>query len=435
MGRINAEDTSNNGLLIRSLFGNWPTENLAQIFSGGSNGDLGFLKYYYVLSKNDRHFGSLFFQLKDNVLEQGNKPSDFSSLEVNKLTLVGYFRNLGKQLVMDSGLYELIFSPKISKEMQLWVENFNPDLIYAQGYNIAFTLFPLMLAKRFHIPLVFSAGDDWPNNRYRPELSKSKLVSLVARYAIITSSRKLIQISTLGIANCQYMREEYIKRYSKEFVVLMMGGDFQQAESIQPKRLADPNEIWIVSTGVFNHSRLPLLIDLDQACGLLKSKGYKIRATIFSVNSPTSFYLNINDFHNIEFQPCPNHYDLEAFLRGADILFLPERFDKTAKEIMLSISTKAHLFMFSGKPIVVYSDPITGIARYAREEGWAIVIDHRDPFLVAQTFENLITDSNERLKLITCAHQVAMKNHHLPTIQNTFFSLLCSAVSNYQEAH
>ena len=58
-----------------------------------------------------------------------------------------------------------------------------------------------------------------------------------------------------------------------------------------------------------------------------------------------------------------------AVLRGADILFLPERFDETAKLLKMSISTKVSLFMFTGKPIVVYSDPQTGIAAYATDAG------------------------------------------------------------------
>ena len=117
-------------------------------------------------------------------------------------------------------------------------------------------------------------------------------------------------------------------------------------------------------------------------------------------------------------------------LRGADILFLPERFDETAQGIRLSISSKAHLFMFSGKPIIVYSDPVTGIVRYATEDGWAAVVDRRDPGLLADTIERLFKDDVYRQQLIAGARSTAEKNHNLTTIRSSFFKLICSAIPN-----
>lgn len=117
-----------------------------------------------------------------------------------------------------------------------------------------------------------------------------------------------------------------------------------------------------------------------------------------------------------------------AVLKGADILFLPERFDETAQGIALSVSSKAHLFMFSEKPIVVYSSPVTGIARYAKEGGWAEVVDSRNVSRLTGALEKLITDEAEQKRLMTQARSTAIKNHELTTIQSTFLRLLQNAV-------
>ena len=80
--------------------------------------------------------------------------------------------------------------------------------------------------------------------------------------------------------------------------------------------------------------------------------------------------------------------------------------------------------MFSEKPIIVYSSPITGIASYASEEQWAIVVDRRDPDVLATILEKLFKDKEERQRIIDNAKRVALQNHHLPAIQSRFYELI-----------
>lgn len=424
LGRINAEDTFNNSLLLRNLLGGWPRENLAQICSGGDNGDEGFFGRYYQLGPQDRWLGRLFYRLKAEAPQGTTETVGAAGSHNTILPVAASLRALGKRLLMDTGLYELIFRPRLSREMLAWVEDFRPDIIFAQGYNLAFTWLPLMLARRFKLPIVYYPTDDWPNNRYRPDMSRSLIVSRLARHAVNTSSRELVNKSTVLLAFNRFMREEYRNRYGKEFTVLMHGDDFTRFEAIPPRRLAASDECWIVCTGDFDRHRRPLLEDLDQACELLSVKGLNVRATVFPVDISSCISAFPHGLRHVDFEQCPSHIGLASVLQGADIVFLPERFDETVSFIQLSVSSKAHLFMFSSRPIVVYSDPATGIVRYAREDGWAAVVDHRDPHLLADTFEKLITDENERQRLIVGARRVAMRNHHLPTIQASFYDLL-----------
>jgi glycosyltransferase involved in cell wall biosynthesis len=171
-----------------------------------------------------------------------------------------------------------------------------------------------------------------------------------------------------------------------------------------------------------------LLDDLDEACHYLISKGIHVRATVFPVNElgkDTSGAM----WRHISIAPCPSHNKLPSLLKGADILFLPERFDESSEGIRMSISSKAPLFMLSGKPIVVYSAPVTGIARYAAEKGWAAILNVRDPIKLARTFEKIITNSDERQGLVTIAKRTAMLNHDLKKIQSSFAILLKRALS------
>ncbi len=427
MGRINAADNFNNGLLLRNLFARWPKENLAQIYSGGDNGDAGYFGHYYKLGPRDRRLGWLFYKLKSEALKESAEEMPILTGNRASISRVATLRVFGNRMLMDTGLYELIFRPRLSRAMTEWVEYFRPDFIFAQGYNLAFTWLPLMLAKRFRLPIVYYPTDDWSENCYRPELGSKGILARLARRTVIVSARQLVDRATVCLAFNPFMQEEYRKRYDKEFTVLMHGDDVSRFETMVPCRQVSSEVFWIVSTGSFDRHRLPLLFDLDEACGILSSKGFNIRATVFPVQFSQVAELG-NKFRFIQFQPCPSHDALVSVLRAADVLFLPERFDETASLIRSSVSSKAHLFMFSGRPIVVYSDPMTGIVRYAREDGWAAVVDRRDPLLLAQTFEVLITREDERQRLLACAQRTAMKNHHLPTIQTTFYDLLCSVL-------
>lgn len=419
MGRINAADATNNGLLLRNLFADWPRENMAQIFSSGENGDGGFLGRYYQLGPQDRRLGTLFYRLKmKSQAAEGAGLHTMPSVPMPK-GKAHPFKSLINRLLVDSGLYEVLFRPRISAEMLTWAQDFRPDLIFAQGYSLSFAWLPVLLARRLSVPIAYYPTDDWPGEAYRPSIQFPFLARLMNR-VVTRGARGLVEQASLRLAFNPYMKQEYADRYQRDFSVLMHGDDRGRFEEVQPLRLAEAHEHWIVTIGVFNKNRKPLLNDLDQACALLNAQGIKVRATVFPVGSLSDSGEEGVDYHHLGFAPCPSHEDLPAVLRGADILFLPERFDGTAEGIRLSVSTKAHLFMFSGKPIVVYSAPSTGIARYAREVGWAALVDRQDPRLLAEAIGRLIKDGAYRQSLIDKARATADQNHSLGVIRSEF---------------
>jgi glycosyltransferase involved in cell wall biosynthesis len=430
MSRINARDTANNGLLLRNIFGAWPRECLAQIYSSGDNADEGFFGRYYQLGPQDRRMGGLFYRLKaeeQRIINTSVSAIERPTTTRHKLRLT---RMLLKRILVDTGFYEMVFRPRLSAEMLACVKEFQPDIIFAQGYCLTFTWLPIMLANHLHLPIAYYPTDDWPNETYRSHNTIIPIISWLVNHAVTVSSRHLVDKAIVRLAFNQYMQEEYMRRYGKKFAVLMHGDEYSRFQAVRPQRMAAPDKCWIVGTGLFNHERLPLIHDLDAACDILTAKGLQIKATIFPVNQLPEMSSNTHGFRNIHFEPCPTHNGLAAILQGADILFLPERFGGTAHGIRLSVSSKAHLFMFSGKPIVVYSDPVTGIARYAQEDGWALVVDRRDPYLLGATLEKIMTDSGLRERLIIAGSRTAMKNHDITAIRASFYALLCSVVVN-----
>jgi len=424
MGRINAADTANNGLLLRNLFGNWPRENLAQIFSGGDNGDTGFFGSYYQLGPRDRRFGQLFFKLKSSDSTASADCGNAQDCSGDGSRLFSRIKSLGKYLVLDTGLYELVFQPRLSGAMCEWVLKFKPDIIFAQGYNLTFSWLPVMLAKRCHLPIVYYPTDDWPVDLYRDPRAGKIISENIVRTQVENAASVLVKNASVRLAFNKYMREEYVKRYGFDFNVLMHGDSTKRFKSIKKIRLVDSSNFWIVSTGVFDHHRTPLLHDLEIACQILNDRGKRIAVSIFHVN-----LFKASNFKYLKFYMAPNHDDLAAILRCSDMLFLPERFDKSAEDVRLCISSKAHLFMCSGRPAIVYADPRCGICRYAREDGWAAVVDRRDPEMLAATVERFIDDREYRESIAIKAKATLMKNHELATIQANFQKLVYNSLS------
>lgn len=422
MGRINAADTSNNGLLLRNLFGGWPKECLAQVFSSDDNGDAGFFGQYYRLSARERRLGRLYYRLKAEAMSAAARPDASTGLK-----WIHGLGNRGRRLVVDTGLYELIFKIRLSRELRAWVANFRPDFIFAQGYSLAFTQLPLLLAEYSRAQIVYYPTDDWANELYHPRRSPAEIVSRWARRVVLSESRRLVERATVRLAFNPYMRDEFRSRYGEEFTVLMHGDGPERFQRARPLRAVADARPLIVCAGAFNKYRWSLLEDIDKACETLAQRGFQPCVVAYPVNLTPDMAEIGRAFRYVRLVPSPTHGDLTSVLVGADILFLPERFGSEVWDIKCSVSSKAHLFMFSGRPIVVYSDSATGVARYAREERWAAVVECRDPLQLAGVLERLITDQAEMQRLIAGARHAAMQNHYLPTIQSSFSDLLCGA--------
>src|SRR5665647_2071384 len=99
--RINAADTANNGLLLRNLFGAWPKSHLAQIYSGGDNGDEGFFGAYYQLGPQDRRLGNFFYRMKAREQSPKEICSPAVNTNSNKQGKSSSIKSLLKQIVID----------------------------------------------------------------------------------------------------------------------------------------------------------------------------------------------------------------------------------------------------------------------------------------------------------------------------------------------
>ncbi len=423
--RINERDSFNNGLLLRNLFKNWPGENMAQIFCYDDNGDKGFFQHYYRIGKAERRFGALFFRLKTHEIPKSGFDIFKPAPEIRKNGFTEKIKLQAKRYLVDTGLVELIFRPKLSSEMKTWIEKFNPQVIFVQGYNLYFVWLALLLKKMTGAKLAFLATDDWPSYLYSGMYEEPTLLRWLIRPIVKSATQRLMNEVDVPFAFNSIMSQEYKSRYNKEFITINHAEEAESFENAVPQRYHPDNIVSIVTTGYFNKYRWPLLLDVDECCRMLTNKGKPVRLLVISSGMEKEGISALRDAKFTDIIPDPGNELLRGYLKGADINILAETFDnRVAAAISLSVSTKSHLFMLSHRPIIVYGHPDTGVVKYARSEGWASVVSKQDLSLLMNEIELLITNKDKAKQLTDCSKTTFEKYHSLSKNQKTLLDAL-----------
>ena len=417
---INKEDQ--HGVSIREWFADWPEKKLAQIYSGNEIGEKKFCAYNFKIGEEERKLGRLFFKFKGSSLGKSSYTIVLGDKikKLNKVSIWSLFKNKISGWLISTGLWELIFPPVLSKKMIRFVSDFNPQIIYCQGYSLTFTWIPIILHDKFNIPICFQTGDDWPSFLYKNS-PLSVAIRPIVNKAVIT----LLSKSSARVTNGNLMTEEYKKRYGMSFEPLMMSDNIDRFRNSSSQRVVDDEFISVVYSGNLANYRWVSIIELCEAAKQISLDGVKIKVTAFATSIPPEAVNKLQEIDNLQVLPNPSHEELPSYLKGADILFLPEPFEeKRADEIHLSISTKAHLYMMSEKPILVYAPPVTGIANYAQDEGWACVVQEQNLNKLADALKNLIENREYSNNLINKGIEVALKNHDQRKVRARFLSIM-----------
>jgi glycosyltransferase involved in cell wall biosynthesis len=201
---------------------------------------------------------------------------------------------------------------------------------------------------------------------------------------------------------------------------------FRLADTI---RLHPPGVMSIVAAGIFDESRWPQILDLEEVCRRLNQTGISVRATILATRITEEGYRRVKACRFVELQDAPGHMLLPSYLKGADVLYLPETFDPIAAQgYRYSISTKAHLFMFSQRPILVYGHPANGLVIYADRERWGHVVDQRNVDMLEGALKELLVDDGHRQRLVAIATTVAMKNNDCNCTRKIFLKRISATL-------
>jgi glycosyltransferase involved in cell wall biosynthesis len=184
------------------------------------------------------------------------------------------------------------------------------------------------------------------------------------------------------------------------------------------KNIEQSQEIQIVYSGTLAFGRWRSLVQLAEAAERLRPEGLEIEIIAYAPFVPVEAGDMFQKLPLLLVRSALADDEVPRVLSAADILFLPESFDDANRSfIKLSVSTKAHLYMMSGRPPLVYGPPEVGTIDYARREGWGYVVDLEGIEPLMEALRRLITERDMCEALVQRGKDISQRNHEGKTVR------------------
>lgn len=415
-------DRDPSGISLGRWFGAWPKGNLGQIYSSRSVDGQGFCPATYEFGHRDRRFGALFSRAKgsswsgaflNNAAGQA-APRNGAGASLRK------WKSRAVAWVVANGLWEIVFPVNASRELLDWCQRFNPDILYSSCTDISYIDLTLQLKRLLKVPLCLQVDDDWMGSRYRSGLGRVSSRPILERRV-----RTLLAETDLRISNGPLMTRVYHERYGVKFEPLYLADDISRFDAAREGGSGHPEGPVIVYCGSLILGRWQGIVELDDALESLGGWGEKVSIHVHTHHVPIEAADAFRSRARIRVLPGPSDAEVPRILTRADLLFLPESFSTAFRDyIHLSISSKAHLYMMSGRPALVYGPAGVGVVEYARHDKWARVVDRPDRLALAAAVRELISDPGAGPAQVSQAREVALRNHQIQQVRERFRRML-----------
>lgn len=412
------------GITLTNLFGGWERDKIAVACSGYLLNDIdpNICNTYYQLGHKEKKwvfpFNLIRQKYPSGLVELGEKKIQNLSKETIKLRsrLVNDYINPALDYL---GLNHVIFKTDLSDDFKKFLDEFNPDVIYAQASSRDGLLFCSRVHAYLKKPFIFHVMDDWPSTIVDKVIFKKYW-----QRKIDSELRTLLNHTDLLMTICDEMSREYKKRYGKDSKAFHNPIDIQFWKQYQRQEYTLGDSPVVLYAGRIGLGIQKSLINIAKAIEQVnKELDLNIRFVLQTAESPSW----IKDYPWVLHQRFVPYEDLPKVFSGADFLILPYDFsEKSIKYIQFSMPTKASEYMVSGTPIIVFAPEVTAIAKYAQEQGWAKVVTENQTFRLAEALKVLVQNEGERRKISETANAVAEKRHRADQVSKDFREEICS---------
>ncbi|MGP1273036.1 MAG: glycosyltransferase [Phycisphaerales bacterium] len=405
------------GVTMSNLFGGWPRDRIAQIYSYGvKNKDKSVCRTYYHIPAMDRPAA---WQEGRPLFAEG---------------IMGRALRRGKAR-------RALRVPAQLQEAIAFARQFKPDVAYCRPMDKPSAYWWLCrdLCRLLGIPYVTHIMDDWPA-RYAEEAPGGRADGVpggirgrLKAQRLDRSLRSLLGDASANIAISPEMAAAYLERYGRRFVPFhntVDVGRWRSARSTPlPGRPGIDRDFVIRYIGVVTPDKeMHALQEIARAARRLHGAGRRIRMEIHcgpAWNDAVDEHLaDPPVVRRGEFIRQP---DLPRVLSGADLLVLPMNFDeRSMRYVGYSMQTKGPEYMAAGKPIMVYGPPSNPNVRYARDAGWALVVDRHSPdgALLAERIDMMIREPSIGAAVAARAAETVSRNHDVAVVRAGFQELI-----------
>lgn len=401
---------NNIGNTYTNIFRGIEDVEIAHICCGGGTPDTDFVKYHLHIS--ERNILKNLIYPRHKCCRMISTQSEDRKVPAKRSKIYDFMRTHRLQFFFLLRDLIWIFKNWICDDLKNFVDDFNPDLIFAQFLDRSYLNEMLLFLKDYtKVPLVVYAWDDvytlkqfslspyfWLN-RFLQRRKLRKIAKLCSQLYVISEKQKI----------------EYSKAFGRSCKILYKGFDFIK----QPPYEIKNQPLKLVFSGNIGTGRYKTLGLIGSALHEINKD--KVRAVLY-IYTATPFNHRMKralDYpESVRIMDFVSSEEIAMIQKEADILIHVESFDlKQRLKVRLSFSTKLVDYFYSGRCIfAVGCREVASMDYLSKNKGAVIAFKKSEIFY---KLHRLINSPNTIKKYAKRSWECGQKNHQRKLIQNT----------------
>lgn len=413
---------SGGGVTISNLFKGWPKDRLAVASNTNLYSDLdtSVCDTYYQLGYNGKlhPFPLSIILPKINCgllpVNQTAQQADTSAVPV-KSGKYKFVYSLLSAAMHFFGVYNVFYKLKITNDVDKWIKEYNPDIIYTQLASLELIRFTDELQQRTKKPVAIHIMDDWPLTINKPGIFYNYWQNQIDK-----GFRQLLDRSAIRMSISNAMGDEYKARYNHNFIPFHNPIDINFWKPAIAKDYSVKERFTILYAGRIGFGIENSIAEIAAAVTELTAQNNNI---VFEIQTGDKEALDklVQFNENVKWVQPTAYAALPAKFAGVDLLLLPQDFDKKSVQFLrYSFPTKVSEYMISGTPVLVYGDESTGLTKYALKDKWAYVVTENKKEALTKALSDLYSNEALRKELAQRAQQIAIEREDAEKVREAF---------------
>jgi|GEM_PF-2504370 len=400
-----------------SWFRDWDKDSLAMMTFAKAGKDNDFANHSFHVTIEERAGGGLlkiFFKKRTSAAgNTGGSKKEDSIKESFKHRILRILKLV----------FGLISSPRYSKRLKRFMEDFNPDIIFSTVADCYGARLAKFLSKKAKIPYIIQQEDNWLVSDVVSNVFK-KQIAAIRKNCLKNSLKKAEKRYVI----CPSMKEYFHDLFDMEFESLFCADEPERF--IEPVKHNPEEKTVFAYIGNSRPKRSYGFIRIAEAIKNTEIINPELR--IYSTNAYKEDVAKLNEFGFVKFFDVPHHNDVPKALSKANVLIHTESFDEDIVEYSrLALSSKSQIYMMAKVPILIFSHPLTGVMDYALKTGFAVTVIEDDLDKLEQAVGSIVNDKKLRTSMVKKAYDVAIKNHNACDIRDELKQTIEEICDNY----
>jgi glycosyltransferase involved in cell wall biosynthesis len=415
------------GITLSNLFKGWKKDHLAvaclgTLFDGKTQLDI--CDRYYQLGYHE-HIWKFPLSIMKRKYPSGEIKINREKKEISTIKKSPLRETLIQEYVNPAlnwmGVLNWASTIKLSPQFKDWLNEYNPDVIYAQAQRREAVIFCTLVQQYLKKPMVFHMMDDWLE-----VLPGSVLFGRYWHKIVDREFREMLATCERHFSISEPMALAYKKRYGYNFTTFHNPIELSFWSKSQRRTYDFGDKIQMLYAGRMGlgiQSSLETMAScLDE---LNKELPVKIELVLQVGRKPDLLdkYKCIVHRGFVPYEELPDRFS------AADILFLPYDFTPSATAfIKYSMPTKASEYMICGTPVLIFAPEETALVTYAQDHHWAQIVTENMVSALRKGLMELITSKELREKISKSAINLAEERHDAIKVRKQFKEELSALV-------